>query len=237
MAEADDSASRVGYVFHSINEKDLKPGDQIYCHRLIDTYSHHGIYIGELDCEVIHFGGDDSGSLGKKIGQQDDETMRLVTALSLELEQLPEDSERAQEIKQQLDEIHKSHNRPVCIRSTTLAKFMNRNTLRLVSYGSSVLKKGFAFYNSAIHIVKAMPPSETVKLAKHFLNHPAEWGNYHLKDNNCEMFACFCKTGIMDLATQLNLRRLFFSERIMEPSLCKTFEEALRKYREQCIKN
>lgn len=57
----DDSRLRVGF-FHYVNKEDLKPGDHIYCYRMILLYSHHGIYIGKPDCEVIHFSGDTKGS-------------------------------------------------------------------------------------------------------------------------------------------------------------------------------
>ena len=117
------------------------------------------------------------------------------------------------------------------IESTTLVRFLDGSTLRLVPYDVSGGKKFFAAVSS--HYVNAMPPSEVVKLAKHFLNHSPEWGNYDLKYNNCETFACFCKTGHMELAAQLNqVTRNVFSEMWKEPS-CKTAEEALRKYRKE----
>ena len=118
---------------HAIDKEHLKPGDQIYCFR--NFCSHHGIYVGEPDCEVIHFSGASP------------------------------------------------------INSTTLAEFLNGSTLRLVAYGYSGIKHVFAVISS--HYVKAMPLSETIKLAKHFLDHPEEWSKYHLKNNNSETFACF----------------------------------------------
>lgn len=57
MANEDDSSERVGWLFHAISKKDLKPGDHIYCYRMIFLYRHHGIYVGRKDCEVIHFSG------------------------------------------------------------------------------------------------------------------------------------------------------------------------------------
>lgn len=51
----DDSSKRAGLIFHDVSRSDLKPGDHIYCYRSGMIYSHHGIYIGERDCEVIHF--------------------------------------------------------------------------------------------------------------------------------------------------------------------------------------
>lgn len=218
MAEADDSVSRVGYIFHTVDKKDLKPGDHIYCHRLHVAYRHHGIYIGEPGCEVIHFAGDGDGSFAKRISQQNDAKMNQVTESANECDKSPEESSNL-------------HNRQTYIRSTTMDNFLIGDRLRLVSYGSSTWKKTFSFLVDASHTMKAMPPSETVKLAKHFLNHPEEWGNYHLRNNNCETFATFCKTGQMNVAAQLNYFRLI-SEIKMKPS-CETFEEALEKYRAQ----
>ena len=171
--EEDDSAMRVGVASHAIDKKHLKPGDQVYCYRNVCT--HHGIYIGEPDCEVIHFSGASR------------------------------------------------------INSTTLAEFQYGSTLRLVSYGYEI--KHFIAEVSS-HYVKAMPPSETVKLAKHFLNNSKKWDNYDLKNNNSETFACFCKTGLFGIAAQFHqFERNLITEWRKEP--CKTCEEALAKYRKK----
>uniref|UniRef100_A0A1X7TIC3 LRAT domain-containing protein n=1 Tax=Amphimedon queenslandica TaxID=400682 RepID=A0A1X7TIC3_AMPQE len=134
--ETPDETSRLDYYgafSHAIDVKDLKPGDHIYCHRsALFFYSHHGIYVGEPDCEVIHFSGIPDS--------------------------LPKDSEKAKEIEKKLK---------ISIKSTTLANFQNGSTLRLVAYSCSGTKNFFAVVSS--HYVKAMPPSETVKLAKHFM--------------------------------------------------------------------
>ena len=235
MAEADDSVSRVGYISHAVYKSQLKPGYHIYCRRGI--YNHHGIYIGVAGCEVIHFSGDDNaGSFAKKIGRRDDATMRQVTELANERDKMQKDSSNLYgDVQRQLDEIRESHNHPVRIRSTTLKNFLNGATLRLVSYGSSPWKKILSPFVDASHTMKAMPLQETVKLAKHFLKHPEEWRDYHLKDNNCETFTTFCKTCQMDLATQLNYTRLV--SEISPETPCQTFEGALGKYREQYISN
>ena len=94
---------------------------------------------------------------------------------------MPEDSERAKEIRQRLDELHKDHQRPVCIQYTNLYTFPDGAPVRLVSYNCSGIKKFLVIVRSSCHTMKAMPPSKTVKLAKHFLEHPNEWGNYNLK--------------------------------------------------------
>ena len=53
--DIDDSRERVGYIFHSVERCQLKPGDHIYCYRCLGLYSHHGIYTGNRKYEVIHF--------------------------------------------------------------------------------------------------------------------------------------------------------------------------------------
>ena len=51
----DDSSERVGWLSHAISEGMLKPGDHIYSYRLKGLTTHHGIYVGKRNCEVIHF--------------------------------------------------------------------------------------------------------------------------------------------------------------------------------------
>ncbi|XP_019860124.1 PREDICTED: uncharacterized protein LOC109588392 [Amphimedon queenslandica] len=235
MAEADDSASRIGYISHAIDKKDLKPGDHIFCNRLLSIYNHHGIYIGERDCEVIHFSADEKGLLQKKKGRQSNEIMTKVAMLAKKRDELPEDSAEATKIQLQIDKIH-GHNRPVCIKSTTLDNFLHGSKVRLVSYGSSRIKKLLSFVVDAVHKVKAMPPSETVKLAQHFLKHPVEWGNYSLTGNNCETFACFCKTGRLDIAAQLHQFDRNFVCETDSRTPYSTAMEALQKYREKRTK-
>ena len=81
--DKDDSYSRVGIISHAISKEDLKPGDHIYCYRLGFIYSHHGIYIGEADCEVIHFSGED-GSLASKCGSNDIKRGACIRKCTLE---------------------------------------------------------------------------------------------------------------------------------------------------------
>ena len=51
----DDSGHRVGTISHAVSCDELKPGDHIYAYGFGFAYSHHGIYLGEDDNEVIHF--------------------------------------------------------------------------------------------------------------------------------------------------------------------------------------
>ena len=231
-AEADDSASRVGYFIHSVEKRDLKPGDHIYCHRGPFVYNHHGIYIGERGCEVIHFSADDKGSLDKKTSKRSPTTERQITRLISQRDEWPEGSAKYKEFQRQIDQMY--DDQAVCIKSATLDNFLYGATLRLASYGSSAFKRVFTLFGSACHKVKAMPPSETIKLAKYFLQNNMEWENYSVISNNCETFATFCKTGRMDLGVQLHFRPAILEvayDVLSEP--CDTFEEALRRFKEQ----
>ena len=81
------------------------------------------------------------------------------------------------------------------------------------------------------HVVESMRPTEVVKVAKYFCKHPKEWGDYDLLgDNNCETFACFCKTGLLDIAAQGQKKRDGAYEKTKTP--CKTFDEALKNYQQ-----
>lgn len=99
MAEAfeNDSADRVGYIYHAVSREDLKPGDQIYAYRAGGIYNHHGIYIGEPSCEVIHFVG--KSKLSSSFFQSDYDETRLLRELKDLLEgRSEENSARVDEI-------------------------------------------------------------------------------------------------------------------------------------------
>lgn len=210
----DDSADRVGHFSHAIEPKDLKPGDQIYCYRIPGFYTHHGIYIGEDDCEVIHFSIGSSGMkhepgssiipVASRVGAKVHKTMSSNEAIS-----------KALGIK-------------VHVHSCSLAEFCDGSDVRLVAYNyGKSLKLGFSY-----HVIEAMPPSETVKLAKYYRDYPDKWKDYDLKDNNCEVFACFCKTGRLDIAHQLNeIRKILDYPK--EP--LTTADKAIAAYKLLCL--
>jgi len=143
---ADDSAKRVGFFSHYITEDLLRPGDHLYCYRAIGIYSHHGIYIGKKDCEVIHFSGDVTKSKSSAY-------------------------------------IHKA----------TLKEFTGDHDMRLIAYDESILAKVLN-WKSTGHILKSRPYFEVIATAEYYLQHPEEWAKYNLLFNNCESFACYCKT-------------------------------------------
>ena len=67
--------------------------------------------------------------------------------------------------------------------------------LRLVCYGADIteMKRKISGTTQTLH---SLPPPVVVAIAEYYADRPGEWCQYDLVDNNCEMFAIYCKTGI-----------------------------------------
>lgn len=109
----DDSRDRAGLIFHDVSKCDLKPGDHIYCYRNVGIYNHHGIYIGEEDCKVIHLSG----------------SMKVWILFYYS--------------KQQYFFFFQKKFDSPSIRSCTLEEFLEGAQLRLVAYDASFLEARF----------------------------------------------------------------------------------------------
>ena len=84
------------------------------------------------------------------------------------------------------------------------------------------------------HRVKAMPLEETLKVAKFFARKWQLWDTYNLYSNNCETFACFCKTGLLNIACQLHPEAEVVE---LFETPCSTAHEAITKYLKDRNKN
>ena len=67
--------------------------------------------------------------------------------------------------------------------------------VRLVCYGADIkeMKRKISGTTQTLH---SLPPQEVIATAQYYADRPGEWCQYNLVDNNCEMFAIYCKTGI-----------------------------------------
>lgn len=81
--QEDDSYKRGGYFSNAVGENGLKRGDHIYVYRGGYTYTHHGIYVGDRLCEVIHFSTVCQGQTCGKV-QLTDKLVAKVQKTSLE---------------------------------------------------------------------------------------------------------------------------------------------------------
>ena len=182
-------------------ESTLTPGDHIYCDRrsAAKLYSHHGIYIGHN--AVIHFAVDSSPA-----GYPRNKRDLLHPDPVKELEDT----------------------RFIRIMYGSLNDFSGGDTVLVVEYNEnmSILERDRREIGSC-HRVKAMPLEETLKVAKFFARKWQLWDTYNLYSNNCETFACFCKTGLLNIACQLHPEAEVVE---LFETPCSTAHEAIRKY-------
>ena len=67
--------------------------------------------------------------------------------------------------------------------------------LRLVCYGADI-KEMKRKISGTTQTLESLPSQVVIATAKYYAERPQEWSQYNLIDNNCEMFALYCKTGI-----------------------------------------
>lgn len=167
--EEDDSNERVWYLSHRVSRWELTPGDHIYVYRMAGAYNHHGIYVGEEDCEVIHF----SGTSGK--------ASFVLNAAMLNVGRF---------FFNKID--GKKSNAKV--QKTSLEDFCDGSELRLAAYDcntlTTVLSRGGTCY-----VDKSRPADDVIATAKYYLENPESWPKYNVETNNCAHFAYYCKTG------------------------------------------
>lgn len=226
--DKDDSVARVGYITHKIKQEDLKPGDHIYCYRGGVLYSHHGIYVGEPDCEVIHFSSMYIFDIARACFGMTQEAVKKAITDHAE-QSRTRSSSRPPEIEIDFKTLHSRYAAVILelakpVASTTLKEFCDGSAIRLAAYNC----KNFLKTNQGHHAMKAMAPSETIKIAKYFKENPLQWKDYDLVSNNCETFACFCKTGLLNVAAQLHPTRTLVYELKKDP--LTTADEAIKNY-------
>ena len=117
----------------------------------------------------------------------------------------------------------------------TLSGFKGSDTLEIVEYNSEMsVKERVELETGSCHRVDAMPRDETLKVAEYFVERSDLWDSYNLYSNNCENFACFCKTGLLDIASQLHPESAIL-EIIETP--CTSADEAIKIYLKNRRKN
>ena len=173
-----DDSKRIGYMTHTMTTKNLKPGDHIYCYRTANLYSHHGIYIGEKDCEVIDF-----TSINALNGLMDFTLTSIERSMQWNAEKLraydpnftmsitmyPIDGKEkgkpipATSITELSAQRKKAIvDRSIEIQSTSLSEFCKGAKVRLVSYGANEVAKTIKKQHSC-HVVESMQPTEVVR--------------------------------------------------------------------------
>ena len=86
------------------------------------------------------------------------------------------------------------------VEGVTLDEFLDGHQLRLVPYNSNSWIKLFK-RSVTYSTTSSLPPDKVIAKAKYLLNNPEEFGKYHLLNNNCDILAVYCKTGIKPQVT------------------------------------
>eukprot|EP00611_Tribonema_gayanum_P015134 TRINITY_DN26937_c0_g1_i1.p1 TRINITY_DN26937_c0_g1~~TRINITY_DN26937_c0_g1_i1.p1 ORF type:complete len:301 (+),score=99.22 TRINITY_DN26937_c0_g1_i1:191-1093(+) len=190
----------------AVSVADIRPGDHIYVwkwhwNRL--PYQHHGIVMEVLSADnvptaVAQAGG--SVNVASDAGQSSD-----VPAAAIEVDATPEEASKA--VASGVYVAHFSGVDGKGAELLTLERFLEchgaQGQLRRADYSVDRLK--CTVNVGAQYWETALPPDETLHLALNALaDEGHEWddGRYHLMANNCEAFACYCKTGIRPMVSR-----------------------------------
>ncbi|CAB4313986.1 unnamed protein product [Prunus armeniaca] len=157
----------MGLLSNRISRDELCPGDHIYAHRHGHAYSHHGIFVGED--RVIHF----NSTNGPK---------SVPTSSSSSTE--PPCGKCG----------HDPKTNGGGLLRTCIDCFLKDHHLHRFEYGVS--RSHFILKLKGTCSTEDCDPNETaVSRATENFNNGEGFGVYQLRDNNCEHFACYCKTG------------------------------------------
>ncbi|XP_074270539.1 protein LEAD-SENSITIVE 1-like [Silene latifolia] len=166
----------MGLVSDRVRKEDIKPGDHIYTWRACYTYSHHGIYVGGN--KVVHFTNPTDGGL-----------VGLSTSSCHSTSKVDHPSP----CPASTDCGFRQPDSGVVL--SCIDCFLGKGSLRLFKYG--VTKFTFQVKRPGTCTTAQPDLSETViHRANYLLQHG--FGNYDMVINNCEDFAIYCKTGLLD---------------------------------------
>ncbi|KAJ3678603.1 hypothetical protein LUZ60_002406 [Juncus effusus] len=180
----------VNVFSNKIKRDNIAAGDHIYSHRLLKSYAHHGIYIGNN--KVIHFTG----------GNNNNEADGLVHGMfpgagssAGPANNIFRYSSKPEEAKD-CEECFKYHEgKPVeGVILSCLDCFLDGGSLYLFAY--SVSKKFFyaKIRGGTCTLAPSDPLDQVIHRAQYLLDHG--FGDYNLLKHNCEDFALYCKTGL-----------------------------------------
>ncbi|GMY24548.1 protein LEAD-SENSITIVE 1 [Fagus crenata] len=168
----------MGVLSNKIGRDNLKPGDHVYTWRRY-IYSHHGIYVGEG--KVIHF--TQSRGEGQAIGKGTLLNRIIVSSSPSNPLDIP---------------------CPICgdqskldgVISSCIDCFLLGGDLYRFEYGVKP-----AFFLAKVRggtctLASSDSPKEVIHRASYLLQHG--FGVYHICKNNCENFAIYCKTGLVE---------------------------------------
>ncbi|CAF1382556.1 unnamed protein product, partial [Didymodactylos carnosus] len=172
----------MGFFFQIIDAQDIRPGYQLYSHRKLCTYQHHGIALSIDDLNYLRF----------------DEGVERIVELITTKTALP----AIIVIEQNLDDI----------RLVTLEEFAGidpfgwKNAIRRVQYSDNIHAQRIKFVSGVSYASACLSKDKIVQNAIKIYNDIKErqkWSIYSLVARNCEHFAYMCSTGKRRMSQQV----------------------------------
>ncbi|KAK6932816.1 LRAT domain, partial [Dillenia turbinata] len=161
-----------------VDPESLEPGDHIYRYGLANTYTHHGIYVGN-------------------------DTLIHLTKTEPGIRELAMGSSASGKTKEACSKCgYKEDLRRGVVKTCVDCFSSGHKNLYLFEYGIS--DEEYRIRRAATcHRTQSSPPSEVIKRAIQFLKLEKDFGVYNLFNNNCEQFAVLCKLGTTGLSKQV----------------------------------
>ncbi|KAL9229014.1 hypothetical protein vseg_004532 [Gypsophila vaccaria] len=182
---------------HKVKKEEIKLGDHIYTYRAGYTYSHHGIYVG--GSRVIHFTPDHNCNLSTPSSSSFNFTsLASSSSSSFNFTSLASSSSSSFNYTSlcPFDDCgFRLANYGVTL--SCLDCFLGSGSPRLYQYGVSKIAFLVRVRGGTCTMAKSDPLETVIHRAIYCLSQIG-FGKYDLVQNNCEDFALYCKTGLMD---------------------------------------
>ncbi|KAK9758095.1 hypothetical protein RND81_01G206400 [Saponaria officinalis] len=198
----------MGLLSHKVKKEDIQRGDHIYTYRSTYTYSHHGIYVGGN--KVIHFTPDPNWNLSSSSSSSFDPTTGIPSTcpnspdcgFRLPNWNLSSSSSSSFDpttgipstCPNSLDCGFRLPNKRVIL--SCLDCFLGSGSLHLFKYGVYSITFFVKARSGTCTMAKSDPSETVIDRATRLLR--IGFGKYDVVENNCEDFALYCKTGLLD---------------------------------------
>ncbi|XP_047319354.1 protein LEAD-SENSITIVE 1 [Impatiens glandulifera] len=166
----------MGLLSNRVDRNEIKPGNHIYTYRAVFAYSHHGIFVG--GSKVVHFTPPPANSNDPEGDTNDDDDSSSSSSCTT----FPDCG-----FKQPKSSVTLS----------CLDCFLKDGSLYLFEYGVSPSAFIAKVRGGTCTIASSDPTESVIHRAMYLLQNG--YGNYDVFQNNCEDFALYCKTGLLNV--------------------------------------
>ncbi|KAK1306443.1 hypothetical protein QJS10_CPA10g00631 [Acorus calamus] len=197
----------MGLLTNRVEREEIKAGDHIYTWRVVFSYAHHGIYVGNN--KVVHF------------TREPERDQKRSTSLSSSMQSFSSPSTCPVF--------------PDCgfrrpksgVVLTCLDCFLGGGSLHYFEYGVTPSVFLAKVRGGTCTIATSDPPETVTHRAMYLLRNGL--GNYDVFDNNCEDFALYCKTSLLTRG-DTRMGRSGQASSIMSASMAALFSSPFKMF-------